>query len=123
VVGNIRDKERKDGQRMTEDDALTRITDGWASGLFYMKDLSVVSDLSQALGISAYNNDEGAEALNRWSAQQSRTAAALIPFSSLVREVDTFFDPSVYKARSGINGCQIRNLRLILPVVLNSSQT
>ena len=103
VIGNIRDKERKDGKRMDAGDAIQRLTDGWASGLFYMKDLGPISGFSQALGVSAYNNDEGAEALNRWAAQQSRTAGALIPFGSLVREVDTFFDPAVYKPSSGLD--------------------
>jgi hypothetical protein len=103
VVGNLRDKERKDGKRMDGDDAVQRVSDAWSSGLFYMKDLSMVSGLSQMLGVSAMNTDEGVLALNRILAQQARTVGALIPFSSQLREIDTYFDPQVYKAGSGMD--------------------
>lgn len=103
VVGNIRDKERKDGKRMTPDDAITRITDGWASGIFYIKDLTPIRGFVDALGYSSMNTDEGADAINRWASQFARSGAALIPFASAQREIDTFFDPSHYKPRRSID--------------------
>lgn len=103
MIGNMRDKERKDGKRMSPDESMTRMVDAWASGLFYIKDLSVVSGLSRTLGISAMNTDESASALNRLVAQQAGNVAGLIPFNSTLREIDTFFDPNTYKPTSGID--------------------
>jgi hypothetical protein len=103
MIGNMRDKERKDGKRMSSDESITRMVDAWASGLFYIKDLSVISGLSRTLGISAMNTDESASALNRLVAQQAGNAAGLIPFNSTVREIDTFFDPNVYKPTKGLD--------------------
>ena len=103
MVGNMRDKERADKKKMSTDDALTRITDAWASGLFFIKDLSVINSLSRTLGIAAMNTDESATVLNRFVAQQAGNVSGVIPFNSAVREIDTFFDPNVYKPTSGLD--------------------
>jgi hypothetical protein len=104
VVGNIRDRERRDGAPMSSDNALQMLADGWAEGLFYMKDISVLSGLSQMLGLSAIKQNEDAAAINRAMAQLSRVVVTgVVPFASLVREVDSYFDPATYKPKSALD--------------------
>jgi len=105
VPAELRDQERRTG-KLTEFDttakAFTGLATGTAMGMSYVRDLSMVRGFSQAMGISAFSREEDLAGWNRTWANLSRPATGLIPFSSLLREADTWpiigGDPKVYRA-------------------------
>lgn len=104
IPGELRDKERRTGKPTEFDDAskaFSTMTDAAAMGSLYVKDLSMLSGLFQALGVSAFNTEEAATGANRMAAQLTRPVSGMIPFSSLLREIDTWGDNQVYRPSSG----------------------
>lgn len=100
VVGDMRDREKQSGKKMEFDltaKTFASMLNSAASGPLYLKDLSTVSGMSQALGIAAVNTEDAGMNLNRIAAQVTRPIAGMIPFSSLVREADTWFDSQQYR--------------------------
>jgi hypothetical protein len=103
LIGNMRDKQRFRGKQWDEEEAAEHIVSAWLAGTSYMKDLAMVDQLSQILGISAIQNpDEIEDANKKLSTMFARSAVGFIPGSSLLREIDTMLDPSVYRPNAGI---------------------
>lgn len=93
VPAEMRDKERRSGEltdfTKTSQVFVTMAGSG-AMGLSYVRDLSMIRGFSQAMGISSFSREEDLEGWNRLVAGFARPAAGLVPFSSLMREAETW---------------------------------
>ena len=103
-VGNIRDRERFHGKALSKEETMDRFASAWISGLFYIKDVSAISQFSNAIGVSAYSTSDDISSANKWAASIFGNAATplVVPVSSLMKEVDSWTDPSIYRPNSGI---------------------
>lgn len=115
IIGNMRDQKRFRNKEWSAQSTAEQITSAWLSGLVYIKDLSALSGLTRIFGGEAGRTQQTPETLakkaNMMVAESGgRFATGYIP--SLLKEIDEFQDPSLYRPRlkGDVSGFWLRNV-------------
>lgn len=100
TIGHIRDQERFNGKKYSDEDAVNKSVNAWLMGLGSVKDLSLASSFSRLAGFLATDDRElNVDGVTRTLADSVGNAAVgLIPMSSMLRELDNTTDPQRYRS-------------------------
>lgn len=103
MIGNIRDKQRFRPKDWEKESVMERLLNGWAGGLYYFKDLSFLSTLSNTLGQSSYSDNDFNDLNKAIGNLGGSFASGFIPFSSFQKDVDAWIDDNRYKPEAGFD--------------------
>lgn len=109
-VGNLRDMQRFQRESFNGESAAEKLVNAWYLGALYIKDVSALSQFSEIIGQAAISTKDDLEGANRkFASTLGNTLSGFIPGASMLREIDTITDPSVYRPNGGIEAW-IRNI-------------
>jgi hypothetical protein len=102
MVGAIRDAQLYKGREFNEETAMRQIANGSMAGFSYLTELPLLSQASRLFGVDSYGRSQDpAEGLERVGQAAQRAATGItsgtVPFSSLLKDIDTLADPNNYK--------------------------
>lgn len=102
MIGAIRDAQLYKGQEFNEETAMRQIVNGSMAGFSYLTELPLLSQASRLFGADSYGRSQDpAQGLERVGQAVQRAASGItsgaVPFSSLAKDIDTFYDPANYK--------------------------
>ena len=99
TIGHIRDQERFNGKKFSDEDAMNKSVNAWLMGLASIKDLSLASSFSKMAGFLASDDRQvNVDGVERSLADSiGNSAIGLIPMSSLLRELDNTTDSQRYR--------------------------
>jgi hypothetical protein len=100
TIGELRDRQLFSPDKWSEENIIEKILDGAAAGMFIVKDSTAISGLTELLGFAnayKYDTDEFIE--KSFPRYVSRLAGSLVP--NILKEVDAWSDPSIFKTEAG----------------------
>lgn len=100
TIGHIRDQERFNGAKYSEEDVANKAVNAWLMGLGSVKDLSLASSFSRMAGLLATDDRAlNTDGIPRILADTvGNSAVGLIPMSSMLRELDNTTDSQRYRS-------------------------
>lgn len=100
VIGELRDRQLFDRENWDNEGILSKWKDASAAGLLVVSDSTAISGLTEFLGASnAYKYDAGDVIDKKLPRFLARLAGSFVP--NLVKEVDAWGEPSIFKAETG----------------------
>jgi hypothetical protein len=100
AIGELRDRQLFSPEKWTQDDLADKILDATFAGLFIVKDSSAIAGLTEALGfMNSYKYDVDQITEKAVPKYLAKLGGSLIP--NILKEVDAWGDPSIFKANSG----------------------
>jgi hypothetical protein len=100
TIGELRDRQLFSPDKWSQENIIDKILDGAAAGMFIVKDSTAISGLTELLGFAnayKYDTDEFIE--KSFPRYVSRLAGSLVP--NILKEVDAWSDPSIFKTEAG----------------------
>lgn len=100
TIGELRDRQLFSPDKWSQENIIEKILDGAAAGMFIVKDSTAISGLTELLGFAnayKYDTDEFIE--KSFPRYVSRLAGSLVP--NILKEVDAWSDPSIFKTEAG----------------------
>jgi hypothetical protein len=100
TIGELRDRQLFSPDKWSQENIVEKILDGAAAGMFIVKDSTAISGLTELLGFAnayKYDTDEFIE--KSFPRYVSRLAGSLVP--NILKEVDAWSDPSIFKTEAG----------------------
>ena len=100
TIGELRDRQLFSPDKWSQENILEKMADGAAAGMFIIKDSTAISGLTELLGFAnayKYDTDEFIE--KSFPRYVSRLAGSLVP--NILKEVDAWSDPSIFKTEAG----------------------
>jgi hypothetical protein len=100
TIGELRDRQLFSPDKWSQENILEKMADGAAAGMFIVKDSTAISGLTELLGFAnayKYDTDEFIE--KSFPRYVSRLAGSLVP--NILKEVDAWSDPSIFKTEAG----------------------
>lgn len=100
TIGELRDRQLFSPDKWSQENIVDKILDGAAAGMFIVKDSTAISGLTELLGFAnayKYDTDEFIE--KSFPRYVSRLAGSLVP--NILKEVDAWSDPSIFKTEAG----------------------
>lgn len=100
TIGHIRDQERFNGKKYTDEQAANKTINAWLMGLGSVKDLSLASTFSRLAGFLATDDrDLSVGGVTRTLADSvGNSAVGFVPMSSMLRELDNATDSQRYRS-------------------------
>lgn len=107
-IGNMRDQQRFNQKKWDDKSTTAQVVNSWLMGLFSLRDLSVSSQAAQLLGIISDPRGFDEEDIEKRVADTlGNSAVGLAPMSSLLREVDYYFDQQRYRPAAENQGADL----------------
>ena len=100
TIGELRDRQLFSPDKWSQENIIDKVLDGAAAGMFIVKDSTAISGLTELLGFAnayKYDTDEFIE--KSFPRYVSRLAGSLVP--NILKEVDAWSDPSIFKTEAG----------------------
>jgi hypothetical protein len=100
TIGELRDRQLFSPDKWSQENIVDKVLDGAAAGMFIVKDSTAISGLTELLGFAnayKYDTDEFIE--KSFPRYVSRLAGSLVP--NILKEVDAWSDPSIFKTEAG----------------------
>jgi hypothetical protein len=100
TIGELRDRQLFSPDKWSQENIVEKVLDGAAAGMFIVKDSTAISGLTELLGFAnayKYDTDEFIE--KSFPRYVSRLAGSLVP--NILKEVDAWSDPSIFKTEAG----------------------
>lgn len=104
-VGTARDQKKFNKEKWDEQKFGENLVNAFIGGSLYFKDISALSSFANLIGVSASNTEDiDYQDVNRILAQSAMSmAGGMVPLASLQRDIDSWLDPQIYKANSGVD--------------------
>ena len=100
AVGELRDRQLFAPEKWSKESITDKMLDAAAAGLLIVKDSSAISGLTEFLGFAnAYKYDTNEVIEKAVPRYVARLAGSLVP--NILKEVDAWSDPSIFKAEGG----------------------
>jgi len=100
TIGELRDRQLFSPDKWSQENIVDKVLDGAAAGMFIVRDSTAISGLTELLGFAnayKYDTDEFIE--KSFPRYVSRLAGSLVP--NILKEVDAWSDPSIFKTEAG----------------------
>lgn len=100
AIGELRDRQLFSPDKWNQESITDKMLDAAAAGLLIVKDSSAISGLTEFLGFAnAYKYDTSEVIEKAVPRYVARLAGSLVP--NILKEVDAWSDPSIFKAEGG----------------------
>ena len=100
AIGELRDRQLFSPEKWSKESITDKVLDAGAAGMFIVKDSSAISGLTEFLGFAnAYKYDTNEVIEKAVPRYVARLAGSLVP--NILKEVDAWSDPSIFKAEGG----------------------
>lgn len=100
AIGELRDRQLFSPDKWSQESITDKMLDAAAAGLLIVKDSSAISGLTEFLGFAnAYKYDTSEVIEKAVPRYVARLAGSLVP--NILKEVDAWSDPSIFKAEGG----------------------
>jgi hypothetical protein len=100
AIGELRDRQLFEPEKWNNESITDKMLDAGAAGLLIVKDSSAISGLTEFLGFAnAYKYDTNEVIEKAVPRYLARLAGSLVP--NILKEVDAWSDPSIFKAEGG----------------------
>lgn len=100
TIGELRDRQLFSPEKWNQENIIEKVLDASAAGMFIIKDSTAIAGATELLGFAnayKYDTDEFIE--KSFPRYVSRLAGSLVP--NILKEVDAWSDPSIFKAEGG----------------------
>ena len=100
VIGELRDRQLFDRENWDQESLARKLGDAAAAGLLIIRDSSAISGLTEFLGASSAYKYDSEEVINKSLPRYfARIAGGFVP--NILKEVDAWAEPSIFKANTG----------------------
>lgn len=100
AIGELRDRQLFEPDKWNEEGIIAKVQDAATAGLFIVKDSSAISGLTEFLGFAnAYKYDTNEVIEKSMPRYLARLGGSFVP--NILKEVDAWSDPSIFKAEPG----------------------
>ena len=100
AIGELRDRQLFEPEKWNEESIIGKVQDAATAGLFIVKDSSAISGLTEFLGFAnAYKYDTNEIVEKSAPRYLARLGGSFVP--NILKEVDAWSDPSIFKAEPG----------------------
>jgi hypothetical protein len=100
AIGELRDRQLFEPEKWNEEGIIAKVQDAATAGLFIVKDSSAISGLTEFLGFAnAYKYDTNEVIEKSMPRYLARLGGSFVP--NILKEVDAWSDPSIFKAEPG----------------------
>ena len=100
AIGELRDRQLFEPEKWNKESIIGKIQDAATAGLFIVKDSSAISGLTEFLGFAnAYKYDTNEIVEKSAPRYLARLGGSFVP--NILKEVDAWSDPSIFKAEPG----------------------
>lgn len=100
AIGELRDRQLFEPEKWNQEGIIAKVQDAATAGLFIVKDSSAISGLTEFLGFAnAYKYDTNEIIEKSAPRYLARLGGSFVP--NILKEVDAWSDPSIFKAEPG----------------------
>ena len=100
AIGELRDRQLFEPEKWNQESIVEKVQDAATAGLFIVKDSSAISGLTEFLGFAnAYKYDTNEIIEKSAPRYLARLGGSFVP--NILKEVDAWSDPSIFKAEPG----------------------
>jgi len=100
AIGELRDRQLFEPEKWNQESIIGKVQDAATAGLFIVKDSSAISGLTEFLGFAnAYKYDTNEIVEKSAPRYLARLGGSFVP--NILKEVDAWSDPSIFKAEPG----------------------
>ena len=100
AIGELRDRQLFEPEKWNQEGIIAKVQDAATAGLFIVKDSSAISGLTEFLGFAnAYKYDTNEIVEKSAPRYLARLGGSFVP--NILKEVDAWSDPSIFKAEPG----------------------
>jgi hypothetical protein len=100
AIGELRDRQLFEPEKWNQEGIIAKVQDAATAGLFIVKDSSAISGLTEFLGFAnAYKYDTNEVIEKSMPRYLARLGGSFVP--NILKEVDAWSDPSIFKAEPG----------------------
>ena len=100
AIGELRDRQLFEPEKWNQESIIDKVQDAAMAGLFIVKDSSAISGLTEFVGFAnAYKYDTNEVIEKSMPRYLARLGGSFVP--NILKEVDAWSDPSIFKAEPG----------------------